>query len=190
MTELRENARMMANQMLDRKMLQTGHICELARPLDAKGRIVSLVFTFPADVQNDQLRNLEDHFKMEFPNPPNRYGFVNTSLELPSPKPGSKEAKMLKVDVVFHVPDFSSRFFRGRDKARFLDRQAFHLVARSIARIVRSQQVTAELMAAFPDKRHWLDLRLRKIGLGLCQLAENLLDELKSLKKDKYRDYR
>lgn len=182
-------ARDMAHQMIDRSAISRGQFTQLSRHRDAPARTVTLHFKMPVGTTHDSQWAFEKHLEGRI-HKPNKHGYVNVTWMLPCDETAPLP---LRVQVTFRVPTFSDRFFRGKAKAAFIDRHAFHLVAKAIASDLSgpgSKQLAAKLRQQFPDKRHPFDRFLRRVGQAIAEKASNLWWELKPLPRDKYRNYR
>lgn len=105
------------------------------------------------------------------------------------------------VDICYAIPDFSARFFSGRDKARYLDEQAYHIVARAIALALPAlpparpssdskPNLAKRLLERFPDQRHPVDKFLRNAVVWAREVMVDLWNGLRAAVPDRYRDYR
>lgn len=182
-------ARTMAHQMLDRSALSKGTFTRLPRHGNAPARTVTMHFKMPPKTSSDTKRSFERLLARQI-HRPNKQGHVNVNWTLPGDE---ADPLPFEVEVTFRVPTFSARFFRGKEKSRFIDRHAWHLVAKAVARELSGpdrKQLGPKLREQFPDQRHPVDRFLRRLGQGVKDKASEMWWELKPVPRDKYRDYR
>lgn len=182
-------ARVMAHQMLDRSALSIGVFKETPRHANGPVRTVTMRFKMPSKIPFETRTSFERHLQMQIPNP-DRKGHVNVSWPLPRDETASLP---FQVSVSFSVATFSTLFFRSTDKKRFIDRHAWHLVAKAVSRDLSgkdAKQLSRKLSKQFPDKRHPFDRFLRRTCQRIADKTSEIWWELKPLPRDKYRNYR
>lgn len=182
-------ARTMAHQMLDLSSLSKGTFTRLPKYGNAPARTVTMHFKMPPKTNFDTQKSFERRLTKQV-HRPDKQGHVNVNWT----HPGHEADPMpFQVEVTFRVPTFSARFFRGKEKSRFIDRHAWHLVAKAVASELSMQDrkhLGRKLREQFPDQRHPVDRFLRRLGQRLKDKASDIWWELKPVPRDKYRDYR
>ena len=196
MSQTSSMAQLLASQMLDKQALSVGRLTDIGQHHQkSKGRHVPITFKIPDSYSRSDIEQFEKSLKRKLPESPNSGGFINVTTE--DMKRFERQHHLIRIDVLFKVPDLSSKFFSGREKGKFLDRQGRHIVAQALAGLIAykpndkaSKELRSELSNTFPDSRRWFDQATRRIVKAISNWLCDVVEEMKSWKRDKYDDYR